>query len=1257
MRLKGLWLRLWLLLTLASGWTPAWAAQPGFDEVFLQHDIPMLLIEPASGRIVDANPAAARFYGHARDTLRTMAIQDINIFTAEQVAQERQLAEQEGRNFFIFRHRLADDTIRTVEVHSRPFDFNGQRLLHSIVLDVTPGRHEAQALWHYQQRLEELVDAQLASIERKRALQFWLLLAALLAQAAVIAWLVRSIRRARTLQREREALLKELEQAHARQQQMIEARAVSEAMLERAQQIAHIGSWTFESSGDRLVWSDEVYRILGYRAEGMTPTYEAFLAAVHPEDQARVDEAYWGSLREGRDRYEIDHRIVRKDTGEIRYVHVQCEHVRDAAGQHLRSTGNVKDVTERRILETALHALSTALARQSGNDFFQGVCQHLTTALGMDIAFVGRLDATGVRVQVVAGWNRREPLEPFAYDLPGTPCENVMSKGNTVYPYGVQTLFPDDEALVHMAVESYIGNTLYDKSGRAIGIMVALGRQPLSPTLSRLASPLLDLFVDRVASEMLRVEAEQQTRQQLAFQKIAAEASLVLMSVSGQAGFDKAVDRCLDRLGRLLCLDRCYVFQFSEDMVSMSNTHEWCAPGIPAQMSRIQGVPCRALPWWFERFLEAGMVKIPDVSALPPEAHLEQAEFGGQGIQSLVSVAMRGADGRLTGFFGADSVQVRRTWTDDDIAMLSVLAGIIGSAVERSRAQARLNQAASVFEHANEGILITDPQGAILDVNVAFTRITGFMREEVLGQDPRILASGRHGPGFFAGMWETLRQDGCWSGEVWNRRKNGELYAELLTVSGVLDGRGQVQRYVGLFTDITPLKEHQQRLEHIAHYDALTGLPNRSLLADRLQQAMVQSSRRGLHIAVAYIDLDGFKAINDRHGHDMGDRLLIALSGRMQQALRECDTLARLGGDEFVAVLLDLADVSACPPLLTRLLEAAALPVEEDGHCLQVSASLGVSFYPQGEEVDADQLLRQADQAMYQAKLLGKNRYHLFDTEHDRDVRGRHESLERIREGLAQREFVLYFQPKVHMRTGQAIGAEALLRWRHPEQGLLPPAAFLPVLENHRLMVDVGQWVIESALAQIEAWRAQGLALSLSINVDAMQLQQPDFVANLRQALARHPVVQAGDLELEVLETSALEDMTRICEVMLDCAALGVNFALDDFGTGYSSLTYLKRLPVQTLKIDRSFVHDMLDDPDDLAILEGVLGLARVFGRRAIAEGVETVAHGERLLRMGCALGQGYAIARPLPADQLAQWLHDWRSPVEWQQAMLDEHP
>ena len=592
-------------------------------------------------------------------------------------------------------------------------------------------------------------------------------------------------------------------------------------------------------------------------------------------------------------------------------------------------------------------------------------------------------------------------------------------------------------------------------------------------------------------------------------------------------------------------------------------------------------------------------------------------------------------------------------WDDGHYVRMEIALDI----TERKAAEASLKDSEEryrvLFHQSRDALMVVSPPDwRFLAGNPAMVELFGAdSLDQLLAMGPADLSppcqpDGRPSADMAREMLETALREGSCFGEWTHRRLNGdEIPCTVLLTRTELSGKLLVQ---GTVRDISLQKAQRRQLERIAHYDPLTNLPNRVLLADRMQQAMVQAVRRGSTLAIAYLDLDGFKAINDRYGHDAGDRVLIAAADRMRHALREGDTLARLGGDEFVAVLLDLPDIDACKPTLVRLLGAAAEEVDEGGVVLQVSASLGVTFYPQGESIEADQLLRQADQAMYQAKLSGKNRYHFFDMAQDQAVRGHHASLEQIRQALLDNAFVLHYQPKVNMRSGDVVGLEALVRWQHPERGLLPPADFLPVIENHPLGDALGYWVLESALAQMSAWRSRGLDLPVSVNVSAHQLQHAEFLPRLREKLAAHPDLPADQLELEVLETSALADLALVSRIIGSCVTLGVGFALDDFGTGYSSLTYLKRLPARTLKIDRSFVRNMLDDPEDLAILEGILGLARAFQRMPIAEGVETDEHGERLLDLGCELAQGFGIARPMAAADVPTWVAAWQPPPCW---------
>jgi diguanylate cyclase (GGDEF)-like protein len=410
----------------------------------------------------------------------------------------------------------------------------------------------------------------------------------------------------------------------------------------------------------------------------------------------------------------------------------------------------------------------------------------------------------------------------------------------------------------------------------------------------------------------------------------------------------------------------------------------------------------------------------------------------------------------------------------------------------------------------------------------------------------------------------------------------------------------------------------------------------------------VQCQRRMRSLAVAFLDLDGFKRINDTHGHHVGDELLIVVSQRMKKALRKGDTLARIGGDEFVVVMVDLENIEDSKPVLERLLKATADPVTLDNTVMQLSASIGVTFFPQ-DDVDADQLMRHADHAMYIAKHAGKNRYHLFDNEQDNAMKIQQEDIGDICLALARGEFILHYQPKVNMYTSEVIGVEALIRWQHPDRGLVLPFDFLPAIEGRAISLELGEWVIDTALSQINQWQSLGLQLPVSVNISTHQLQHGNFTARLAVLLAAHPEVQPHYLGLEILETSALSDISKVSATMNQCHDLGVSFALDDFGTGYSSLAYLKRLPAYLIKIDQSFIRDMLDDADDLAIVEAVVGLAKTFKREVIAEGVETIAHGAALLQLGCELAQGNGIARPMPASDIPQWVSSWKTDNVWQ--------
>ena len=584
------------------------------------------------------------------------------------------------------------------------------------------------------------------------------------------------------------------------------------------------------------------------------------------------------------------------------------------------------------------------------------------------------------------------------------------------------------------------------------------------------------------------------------------------------------------------------------------------------------------------------------------------------------------------------------------VRLLATLADVH----DKRQAQERQLMSVSLFQHLHEGLLITDADLRALDVNPAYTQILGVPRDEVLGTVPSLLRPTPADPVARqqrAAMWAGLRDSGSWRGELLERRRNGELCTLQATISTVYgptpDVAGSLRYHVLVISDITQQQQQREQLERQAHYDELTRLPNRARLSELLDDAMRAADRDGYLLVVCYLDLDRFKPVNDRFGHAAGDRLLAELAGRLRSALRSrehwTDSAARLGGDEFV-LLLRAGTLEEARLAVERVLRVVSQPyvVDPAQDPVQVTSSMGATVYPI-DRSDADTLLRHADHAMYGAKQSGRNGYLFFDPEHRRRTEERALAIGRIQEALDQQEFLLYYQPKVDMRSGRVHGFEALLRWEHPTQGLVAPLQFLPLIENTGLSSRIGDWVIAQALDHLASWRRDGLDFSVSVNVSARHLQEPDFALRLSELLARHTEPLATHLEIEVLETAAHADIEATSALLARCRAMGVRFALDDFGTGYSTLTYLKRLPVDVLKIDRSFVHHMLDDAQDRAIVEGVIGLAGTFGCVVVAEGVESPAQARTLLDLGCQIGQGTGIAAPMPSAQVAQWVRDYR--------------
>ncbi|MBI4985918.1 MAG: EAL domain-containing protein [Rhodocyclales bacterium] len=556
------------------------------------------------------------------------------------------------------------------------------------------------------------------------------------------------------------------------------------------------------------------------------------------------------------------------------------------------------------------------------------------------------------------------------------------------------------------------------------------------------------------------------------------------------------------------------------------------------------------------------------------------------------------------------------------------------------RANDELRQAASVFDHTAEGIMVTDAAAKILSVNRAFTWVTGYAASEVLGQTPKVLGSGRHDENFYRALWATLLKTGHWEGEVWNRRKNGEIYPELLTINAIRDKHGAPQNFVALFRDITQLKRTQEELERLAHFDALTGLPNRTLLGERLHHALDRIRRSGGELAVMVLDLDGFKTVNDSLGHPTGDRLLQAIAQRLAAALRAEDTVARLGGDEFAVILEDLKHGGDAAEVARKLLLSLAEPVDVGGHSALVTVSIGIALYPE-DGGDSIALLKAADTAMYQSKQTGRNTFHFHHSDMTLAVRRRLDMEEGLRRALEGDELEVWYQPQVDLASGAVIGAEALLRWRDPRAGLILPNEFIPLAEETGLIIAIGDWVLNAAAAAARRWREQfGWHWKVSINIAGPQIERGDFHFSVLRALGGN-ALPAEALELEITETFIMHNADNALEVVRQLRALGIKTAIDDFGTGYSSLAYLKHLPIDRLKIDRGFVKDLPGDRDDAAIVAAVIALGASLGYTVIAEGVETEAQRDFLRRAGCDQGQGYLFSPPLPMAEFEAWVRE----------------
>ncbi len=558
---------------------------------------------------------------------------------------------------------------------------------------------------------------------------------------------------------------------------------------------------------------------------------------------------------------------------------------------------------------------------------------------------------------------------------------------------------------------------------------------------------------------------------------------------------------------------------------------------------------------------------------------------------------------------------------------------------DRKKAQQDLQLAASVFEFSAEGIMVTDADAKILSVNKAFTDITGYSFDEAAGQTPRMLRSDQHDKIFFADMWNSLEHTGMWQGEIRNRRKNGEVYPTWCNISSVRDEQNQVRRYICIFTDITEKKLSEEHIYRLAHYDVLTDLPNRVLFHERLEQALNVARRHKQKVGILFLDLDRFKLVNDTLGHASGDKLLQHVGKQLTSCVRVTDTVSRLGGDEFVIILSELESTEDAAQIARKILDVLSKPYRLDTHDVFVTASAGISVYPDDAD-DAKDLFKNADTAMYRAKDQGKNTYRFYTEEMNMEVTERLALENQLRKALDENYLVLHYQPRIDINTGQIIGMEALLRMQQPDMSTIFPSQFIPIAEDTGLIIPIGKWVLREACQQHKAWSKQGLSVpQISINMSGRQFMDPGLVENIKEIIDETGVA-AKDFELELTETFLMENPKKTIFILRELKSIGFNISIDDFGTAYSSLAYLKRFPIDRLKIDRSFISDIPDDPEDMAITRSIIAMGRSLNLWVVAEGVETESQLSFLKSQGCQEVQGYYFSKPLDVDAMTKLLH-----------------
>ncbi len=832
------------------------------------------------------------------------------------------------------------------------------------------------------------------------------------------------------------------------------------------------------------------------------------------------------------------------------------------------------------IINDVLLHISDTVSGCVGDDYFHALVTALSRQLEMDVVFIGTLEEGRVRsiktkVLIADG----KIIDNITYDLVGTPCDNVLGQIPCIHAEGIQDAFPNDQLLQQIGAEGYMGAPLFSSAGKPIGLLVTLSRSPIKSPETIAAC--FNMVAGRTAAEMERMLAEEHTRK---LSQIVEQCPVSIMMTDTQGNLE-------------------YV-----------NKHFETTSGYSKQ--EVIGKNARIFK----------------------SGHTKSSEYVGmwdnliKGENWIGEFHNKHKDGPLY-------------WERACLGPLKNVQGEITNYValkedvtKEKEAEKESRLASAVFETATEAVMVTDTNNQIIKVNKAFSRITGYSAEEALGNSPSILQSGRHDQHYYTAMFQELKTNDSWSGEIWNRRKNGEAYPEWLAISAMRDTEGTLEGYVSLFSDITKRKKNEARIIHQANFDSLTGLANRNLFADRLSRSLDLAEREHNNLALLFIGLDNFKLVNETLGHSIGDQLLQEVATRLINCLRKSDTVARLGADEFAVIISEKGTLHNVEDLVNTVLTCIAEPYSLEGHDAFVSASIGVSVYPQ-DGIDTENLLRKADAAMYRAKENGRNKAQFFTLEMDQEAQERRELEKMLRQALINEEFSLNYQPIIDMNTGVISSAEALIRWHHPLKGIVSPQEFIPLAEEKELIVPIGEWVLREACTAAASWQKLfANSPCVSVNLSSCQLRRQNISKLLVKTLAETGL-PADKLILEITESLLVSDNSETLTQLQEIRDLGVQLSIDDFGTGYSSLSYLKKFPINNLKIDRSFIMGLPDDHEDVALVNAIVAMSHSLGLKVIAEGVETQQQADFLKAINCQWIQGYLNSKPLPESGFIDYL------------------